>query len=45
MIKSVVAQHHWSPREFGDLFIDNVDHLGLVFWYEAVREYNAKKKE
>jgi hypothetical protein len=46
MVKSVVREYHWSPIFVGDLFVDEVDEQGLVYWYndvkEIVREMQAK---
>jgi hypothetical protein len=36
MIKSVVREHHWSPKQLGDLFLDSIDYLGLEYWYNDV---------
>lgn len=42
MIKSVVREHHWPPDTIGGLFCDNLDHEGLEFWYEDVKEVNKQ---
>jgi len=38
MVKSVVREHHWSPEIIKELFHDNIDYLGLVYWYNDVCE-------
>jgi hypothetical protein len=45
MVKSVVREHHWSPFLIGDLYLDKVDHLGLEYWYEDVKEVSEKIAE
>ncbi len=30
----------WPPQTFGGLFWDRQDAEGLLFWYDAVKEYN-----
>jgi hypothetical protein len=38
MIVSVVREHHWKPAEISGLFLDDEDHLGLIYWYNDVKE-------
>lgn len=45
MIKSVVREHHWSPRIVGDFFIDREDYKGLEFWYNDMAEVNNDLKK
>jgi hypothetical protein len=45
MIKSVVREHHWSPAIVGDFYIDEIDHEGLEFWYNDVKEVSESLKE
>lgn len=28
----------WLPKEMGSLFIDNIDHKGLLYWHESIME-------
>lgn len=28
----------WLPKELGSLFIDNIDHNGLMYWHETIME-------
>lgn len=44
MVISVVAEFHWPPKVFGGLFFDSLDHEGLEFWYDVVRDINDKVK-
>lgn len=47
MIVSVVREHHWPPDVIGGLFVDALDHRGLIFWYNDVRDCveEIKKKK
>ena len=38
MIKSVVREHHWTPEQINNLFVDDADHHGLEYWYLDVKE-------
>jgi hypothetical protein len=38
MIKTVVRFHHWLPFDVYRLFLDEDDHLGLVYWYNDVED-------
>jgi len=44
MIKSVVREYKWSPAIVGDLFLDNIDYGGLIFWYKDTKEIEAALK-
>jgi hypothetical protein len=33
MIKTVVREYKWLPKQIGSLFIDAQDYLGIEFWY------------
>ncbi len=36
----------WSPQILSNLFIDDLDEQGLIFWYEAIKEdIELAKKE
>lgn len=47
MIKSIVREHHWSPKEINGLYLDSTDHFGLEYWYDDVvqvhNDLKAKK--
>lgn len=47
MIKSVVREHHWPPAVVNTMYLDAVDHEGLIYWYDDVcavaKEVNEKK--
>lgn len=44
MIKSVVREHKWLPKDLGSLFIDEQDYRGLIYWYDDVIEMHKKKE-
>lgn len=38
MIKTVVREHHWTPDKIKSLYLDDIDFLGLKWWYDDVIE-------
>ena len=40
MIKSVIREFHWLPKEIESLYLDDTDFLGLEYWYNDVKEVN-----
>jgi hypothetical protein len=42
MIRTVVREHKWSPAIVGDLFLDEKDFEGLVFWYKDILKVNKE---
>lgn len=45
MIKSVVREHHWTPETINGLFLDEVDHFGLEYWYKDVVKVNKQLEQ
>lgn len=45
MIISVAREYHWPPEILGGFFIDEVDYMGLEFWYNDVKEMNEEFKK
>jgi len=46
MVRTVVREHHWTPEQINNLYLDDVDHEGLEFWDQDVREvYKSLKKK
>lgn len=49
MVKTVVREHHWSIKKIDRLYLDDIDHNGLMFWYddvcESVDEIKGKGKK
>ncbi len=44
VIKSVVNHYKWTPKEVSKLYCDDFDFLGLMYWYEQVKDIVAKSK-
>lgn len=44
MIKSVVRTYNWTPDVIDNLFFDDLDHHGLIFWYDDTKEIEKKLK-
>lgn len=46
MVISIVSEFHWTMKEIDNLYIDNIDYQGLVFWYDyladRVKKINKK---
>jgi len=42
VIKSIVNEYHWSPKIIDNLYCDDIDHNGLIFWYENLKELHSK---
>jgi hypothetical protein len=34
MMKTLVRDNNWTPQTLDELFLDDLDHHGLVFWYD-----------
>lgn len=45
MIQTVVREHHWEPRQFKRLYLDDSDYNGLEFWYNDVVEVGNELKK
>jgi hypothetical protein len=41
-IKSIVNEYHWSPDQIDKLFCDNIDHHGLLYWYDTLVKLHEK---
>ncbi|NRA92520.1 MAG: hypothetical protein HRU26_07515 [Psychroserpens sp.] len=42
MIKGIVRTYHFSPHDFENLFLDDVDELGIIFWYKDAEKYQKE---
>ncbi len=42
---TVCAEHSWTPHYCLELYLDDIDHFGLKFWYDEIRERSKKVKE
>lgn len=38
MIRSVAREFNWLPKDIGSLFLDDIDYLGLEYWYKDILE-------
>lgn len=34
MIRTIVFEYHFQPSEIREMFVDNFDFQGIIFWYE-----------
>jgi hypothetical protein len=44
MIKSIVREHHWTPNTINDLYVDDMDHFGIEYWFDDVKEVSDSLK-
>ena len=44
MVRTIVRNYHWPPNVFGGLFIDAIDHNGIVYWYNDIKDADAELK-
>jgi hypothetical protein len=48
MIKTVARYHHWTPDVLNGLYLDDMDHFGLEYWYldvlEVIKELESNPK-
>lgn len=42
MVTTVARGFKWTPKEIMDLYVDDHDFLGLMFWYKDVKEQIKK---
>jgi hypothetical protein len=45
MAKSIARQYRWSPMVIGDLYFDDLDYLGLRYWYNDAKEIEESLKK
>jgi len=45
MIVSVVRYTQWPPSVIDELYLDDLDHHGLVYWYNDAKEQDEKVKK
>ena len=45
VIKSLVRFHHWTPQQLSEMYIDDEDYLGLLYWYEDLKDYDKEVKK
>jgi hypothetical protein len=45
IIVTVARYFYFSPFHIDRLFLDNIDHLGLIYWYkDAMEQYQEQKR-
>jgi len=48
-ISTIVREHGWRPEVFEDMFLDDRDEKGLMFWYndvvEVIKERDRQEKK
>jgi len=45
MVKTVVREFKWPPTVIDNLFVDDVDYKGLIFWYNDVAQVQKEIKK
>lgn len=45
MIKSVVRHVKFTPDVIDKLFLDDMDHHGLIFWFQDAVDYSEEMKK
>lgn len=45
IIKSVVNHYKWTPQEVDELYCDDIDFKGLIYWYNEVKDIVSKSKQ
>lgn len=43
-IQSVVQEYHWTPNIIDELFLDDIDHHGLYYWYLHLKDQHEEIK-
>ena len=44
MLCNVMIYHHWTPKVVSNLFLDNFDEKGLLFWQKIIEKENKALK-
>jgi hypothetical protein len=44
-IKTVIREHHFSPAQVGDFYLDRIDYSGLYWYYDDVVAVMAQMKK
>lgn len=44
MVATVGSYHHWPPKEYESLYLDDADFFGLRWWYNQIIEEDNKLK-
>ena len=44
MVKSVVREFKYTPKDIDELYLDEIDYHGLIFWYNDVLQIQKDLK-
>lgn len=44
-IRSIVREYKWPPHVIDELYVDDIDHHGLIFWYNDVLDMHEQLKK
>ena len=42
IVKTIVNEFHWTPTYIDSLYCDDIDHYGLLYWYNNILEMHKK---
>jgi hypothetical protein len=45
MIKSIVYEYHWTPKVISNMFVDDYDFKGLIYWYDELIRIDKQMKK
>jgi len=45
VIKTIVRSTRWTPHYIADLYCDDYDEFGLIYWYNDIKEQNEQLKK
>ncbi|WBL22961.1 hypothetical protein [Zunongwangia sp. HRR-M8] len=40
---SLVSEFHWTPKTVSNMFCDDLDHHGIIYWYELIKEQSKER--
>lgn len=43
MIKSIAYEYHWTPKTIKQMYCDDFDFEGLVYWYDELLRIDKTK--
>ena len=39
VVKSLARLYKWTPFEIAELYLDDADEFGILFWFEDAKDY------
>lgn len=45
MIKSIAYEYHWPPNVISEMFVDDYDFHGLVYWHDELVRIDKQMKK